>query len=69
MRHNFYRFVKTDRNIWEGHGPGCVVKFMGEDAKTLDAWNNYVVKYNKKHPDLSIDRTDYFNFMIEEVWF
>lgn len=67
MRHNFYRFAKVNNNIWEGYGPGCIVTFAGEDAKTLDAWNNYVVKYNKEYPDLPIDRTDYFNFMIGEI--
>lgn len=64
----FYRFVKTDRNVWEGYGPGCVVTFMGGDAEALDAWNNYVVKYNKENLDSPIDRTNYFNFMIAEVW-
>ena len=68
MRHNFYRFAKVNDNIWEGYGPGCVVTFTDEAAESLDAWNNYVAKYNKKNPDSPIDRTSYFNFMIEEVW-
>ena len=24
--------------------------------------------YNKKHPDSPIDKTEYFNFMIKEIW-
>ena len=68
MRHNFYRFAKVNDNIWEGYGPGCVTTFAGEAAEAMDAWNNYVYKWNKKHPDSPIDRTSYFNFMIAEVW-
>ena len=68
MQHDFYRFAKVNDNIWEGYGPGCVVKFTGEYAEALDAWNNYVTKYNKKNPDSPIDRTSYFNFMIAEIW-
>lgn len=68
MRGNFYRFAKISDNTWQGYGPGRVVTFMGEDAKIMDNWNNYVTKFNKKNPDLPIDRTEYFNFMIEEIW-
>ena len=57
-----------DDNIWEGCGPGYVVKFTDEYAEALDAWNNYVAKYNKKNLDSPIDRTNYFNYMIAEVW-
>lgn len=41
---------------------------MDMDAEAMDAWNNYVTKFNKKNPDLPIDRTDYFNYMISEIW-
>ena len=68
MRGNFYRFAKISDNTWQGYGPGRVVTFMGEDAEIMDKWNKYVIKYNKKHPDSSMDRTEYFNFMIEEIW-
>ena len=68
MRNDFYRFAKVDDNTWQGYGPGYVTTFMGEDAETLDAWNNYVTKFNKKNPDSPIDRTSYFNYMIAEVW-
>ena len=68
MLGNYYRFVKVDNDVWEGHGPGRVATFLGEDAKIMDKWNNYVQKYNKKHPDSPIDRTEYFNFMIGEIW-
>lgn len=64
---NFYRFTKISDNTWQGYGPGRVVTFMGEDAKTMDAWSAYVQKYNKKYPDSPIDKTEYFNFMIEEI--
>ena len=68
MRGNFYRFTKISDNIWQGYGPGRVVTFMGEDVETMDKWNNYVTKYNKKNPDSPMNRTEYFNFMIEEIW-
>ena len=68
MRNDYYRFAKVSNNIWEGYGPGRVTTFMGEDAETMDAWNDYVTKRNKEHPDWAIDRTDYFNFMISEIW-
>ena len=68
MRHDYYKFAKVNDNTWEGYGPGTITIFIGEDAKAMDAWNNYVTKFNKKNPDLPIDRTDYFNYMIAEVW-
>ena len=68
MRGNFYRFIKISDNTWQGYGPGSVITFFGEDAKIMDGWNNYVTRYNRKNPDSPIDRTDYFNFMIEELW-
>ena len=68
MRGNYYRFTKVNNNIWEGYGPGCITTFAGEDAKTMDTWNEYVIKFNKRNPDSQIDRTDYFNFMISEIW-
>ena len=68
MQHDFYRFARVGDNTWEGYGPGGVVTFTGEYAEALDAWNNYVAKYNKKNPDSPIDRTSYFNFMIAEIW-
>ena len=68
MRGDYYRFKKVDDNTWEGYGPGRVTTFMGMDADTMDAWNAYVIKFNKKHPELPIDRTDYFNYMIAEIW-
>ena len=68
MRGNYYRFAKVDDNTWQGYGPGRVTTFLGEDAKTMDAWSKYVHKFNEKHPELPIDRTDYFNFMISEIW-
>ena len=68
MRNDFFRFVKVGNHVWEGHGPGCVVTFMDEDAEAMDAWNDYVTKFNKKNPDSPIDRTSYFNYMIAEVW-
>lgn len=68
MRHNYYRFVKVGNHVWEGRGPGCVTTFTGEDAETMDAWNDYVTKFNKKNPDSPIDRTSYFNYMIAETW-
>lgn len=68
MKHNYYRFAKVGNDVWEGYGPGCITTFLGEDAKIMDNWNNYVQKYNKKHPDSPIDSTEYFNFMIEEIW-
>ena len=68
MRGNYYRFAKLDDNTWEGYGPGRVTTFLGEDAETMDAWNAYVIKFNKQNPDLPIDRTDYFNYMIAEIW-
>ena len=68
MLGNYYRFVKVSNDMWEGHGPGRVTTFLGEDAKTMDAWSNYVQQYNKKHPDSPIDKTEYFNHMISEIW-
>ena len=68
MKHNYYRFAKVNNDVWEGYGPGCITTFMGMDAETMDAWNNYVQKYNKKHPDSPIDKTEYFNYMISEIW-
>lgn len=68
MRHNYYRFAKVSNDVWEGYGPGCVTTFFGEDAKTMDTWGAYVSKYNKKHPDSPIDKTEYFNHMISEIW-
>ena len=68
MRGNYYRFAKVDNKTWEGYGPGRVTTFAGMDAEIMDTWNDYVYKFNKKHPELPIDRTDYFNFMIEEIW-
>ena len=65
---NYYRFAKVDDNTWEGYGPGRVTTFMGEDAETMDVWNGYVYQWNKKHPDSPIDRTDYFNYMISDIW-
>ena len=68
MRGNYYRFAKVNDNIWEGYGPGRVTNFYGKDAKTMDAWNAYIFQWNKKNPDSPIDRTEYFNFMISEIW-
>lgn len=42
--------------------------FCGEDAETMDKWSDYVRRYNEKHPDSPINKTEYFNFMIEEIW-
>ena len=68
MRNDFYTFAKVSNNTWKGYGPGCVTTFTGKAAETMDAWNNYVTKFNKKNPDSPIDRTNYFNYMISEVW-
>ena len=68
MRHDYYRFAKVGDNTWKGYGPGGVTKFTDEAAEAMDAWNNYVTKFNKKNPDSPIDRTSYFNYMISEVW-
>lgn len=68
MRHDYYRFAKVSDNTWKGYSPGCVTTFTGEAAEAMDAWNNYVTKFNKKNPDSPIDRTNYFNYMISEVW-
>ena len=68
MRHDYYRFAKASNNIWKGYGPGGVTRFTSEAAEAMDAWNNYVTKFNKKNPDSPIDRTSYFNYMIAEVW-
>ena len=67
-RHDYYRFAKASDNTWEGYGPGTITTFTGGDAEAMDAWNNYVTKFNKKNPDSPIDRTSYFNYMISEVW-
>ena len=68
MRNDYYRFAKMNDNTWQGYGPGRVTTFLGEDAETMDAWDKYVQKFNEKNPDLPIDRTDYFNYMISEIW-
>ena len=68
MKHNYYRFAKIADNVWQGYGPGRVTTFMGEDAKTMDVWSAYVHKYNEKHPDSPINKTEYFNYMIAEIW-
>ena len=68
MRGNFYRFAKISDNTWQGYGPGRVVTFMGEDAEIMDKWNKYVTRYNRKKPESPMDRTEYFNYMIEEIW-
>ena len=68
MRHDYYRFTKVNDNTWEGYGPGNITTFIGIDAETMDAWNDYVAKFNRKNPDSPIDRTDYFNYMIAEIW-
>ena len=68
MCNDYYRFAKANDNTWQGYGPGNVTTFHGQDAETMDAWNDYVCKWNKKNPDSPIDRTDYFNFMIAETW-
>ena len=68
MRHDYYRFTKVNDNTWQGYGPGNVTTFHGQDADAIDSWDKYVHKFNEKHPDLPIDRTDYFNFMIAKIW-
>ena len=68
MRGNYYRFTKVNDNTWQCYGPGRVTTFSGEDAETMDAWSKYVHKFNEKHPDSQIDRTEYFNYMIAENW-
>ena len=68
MRNDFYTFAKASNKTWKGYGPGGVTRSTGEAAKALDAWNNYVTKFNKKNPDSPIDRTNYFNYMISETW-
>ena len=68
MRNDYYRFAKVNNNTWQGYGPGSVTTFSGKDAEIMDAWNDYVCKFNKNHPDFPISRTDYFNFMIAEIW-
>lgn len=68
MRHDYYRFAKASNNIWKGYGPGGATRFTGEAAEAMDAWNDFVTKFNKKNPDSPIDRTSYFNYMIAEVW-
>ncbi len=68
MRNDFYTFAKASNNIWRGYGPGCVATFAGEAAEAMDAWNDFVTKFNKKNPDSPIDRTSYFNYMIAETW-
>ena len=68
MQGNYYRFAKISNDVWEGYGPGCVTTFRGDDAETMDKWSEYVRKYNEKHPDFPINKTEYFNFMIEEIW-
>ena len=65
---NYYRFAKVNDNTWQGYGPGRVTAFLGEDAETMDVWNDYVCQWNKKHTDSQIDRTEYFNYMIAEMW-
>ena len=68
MRNDYYRFAKVNDNIWNGYGPGRITTFMGKDAEIMDAWNDYVCQWNKKHTDSQIDRTEYFNYMIAEIW-
>ena len=68
MRGNYYRFAKVDDNTWQGYGPGRVTTFIDMDAETMDSWNDYVIKFNKNHPDSLIDKTEYFNYMIAEIW-
>ena len=68
MRHDYYRFAKVSDNAWKGYGPEGVTRFTSESAEAMDAWNNFVHKFNKKNPDSPIDRTSYFNYMIAEVW-
>lgn len=68
MRGNFYRFAKISDNTWQGYGPGRVTTFVGVDAETMDKWNDYVTRYNRKNHESPMDRTEYFNFMIEEIW-
>ena len=68
MRNDFYTFAKASNNTWKGYGPGGVTRFTGEASEAMDEWNNYVTKFNKKNPDSPIDRTNYFNYMISEVW-
>ena len=67
-RHDYYRFAKVNDNTWKGYGPGNITTFTGEAAEAMDEWNNFVHKFNKKNPDSPIDRTNYFNYMISEVW-
>ena len=50
MRHDYYRFAKVSDNAWKGYGPGTITTFTGEAAEAMDAWNNYVTKFNKKIP-------------------
>ena len=68
MGGNFYRFAKISDDVWEGYGPGRVTTFYGEDAEIMDKWDKYVTRYNRKNPESPMDRTEYFNFMIEEIW-
>ena len=68
MRNDYYKFAKVNDNTWEGYGPGNVTTFSGNDAEAMDAWNAYVCKFNENHPDSPIDRTEYFNYMIAEIW-
>ena len=68
MGGNFYRFAKISDDTWQGYGPGRVTTFVGVDAEIMDEWNKYVTRYNRKNPDSPMDRTEYFNFMIEEIW-
>ena len=50
MRHDYYRFAKASNNIWKGYGPGTITTFTGEAAEAMDAWSNFVYKFNKKIP-------------------
>ena len=68
MRNDFYRFAKVSDNTGKGYGPGTITTFAGEAAEAMDAWSNFVTKFNKKNPDVPIDRTSYFNYMIAETW-
>ena len=68
MWHNYYRFTKVNDHTWKGYGPGHITTFMDMDSETMDAWNDYVIKFNKNHPDSPIDRIEYFNYMIAEIW-
>ena len=52
----------------KGTAPDVLLHSWGGDAEIMDKWNKYVIKFNKTHPESPIDGTDYFNFMIGELW-